>query len=89
MITDLEEIKTKMRQGFELHHDPVAGWHLVAMNGARLKRWQMVDTLRVPADLVALLAAQGTIRTELRLVGKAVLIENLQESPCGKLNSGK
>ena len=35
MITDLEEIKTKMRQGFELRHDPLDGWHLVAMNGAR------------------------------------------------------
>ena len=74
MITDLEEIKTKMRQGFELRHDPLDGWHLAAMNGARLKRWQMVDTLRVPADLVALLAAQGVIRTELRLVGKATLL---------------
>ena len=83
MITDPEEIMTKLRQGFELRHDPLDGWHLVAMNGARLKHWQMADTLKCSSDVVALLSAQGAIAIELRIVGKAVLIEKTQESPCG------
>jgi len=67
MITDLDEIERRMRNGFSLRNRG-EGWKLEAPKFWMLKRWQMPDTLEVPADLVALLSAQGLIRTELRVV---------------------
>lgn len=83
MITDLEEITAKLRRGWTLRHDALDGWRLEARNGVQLPKGAMPHDYEVAASSVALLAAQGIIRTELRLVGKAVLVENSQESPCG------
>ena len=78
MITDLEEIKKKLRQGWNLRHDAFDGWRLEARNGVKLPKGAMPQDYEVSASSVALLAAQGVIRIELRLVGKAVLVEHPQ-----------
>ena len=57
MITDLEEIKRLLRTGYQLRNTG-NGWNLGRLDA-------------VPADLVALLAAQGFISTDLRVVGSA------------------
>jgi hypothetical protein len=66
MITDLEEIKRRLRAGRQLLNRG-NGWFI-----GRTYHVQGVPTAdAVPADLVALLSAQGLIRTELRVVGSA------------------
>ncbi len=70
MLTDLEGIKRCLQAGCKLRNRG-QGWKLEAGGGFVLKRWQMPETLEVPADLVALLSAQVCIKTDLRVVGSA------------------
>lgn len=74
MLNDLNEIKRRLRAGFTLRNRG-RGWKLEAQNGCKLGAWQMAETLEVPADLVALLSAQGCIKTDLRVVGSAEWVE--------------
>ena len=69
MITDIEEIKMRLSHGWDLK---------TRGDGRKLStppnwygRYSAYD---IAADLVALLTAQGCIKTELRLVGSATWV---------------
>lgn len=64
-MTNLEEVKERLGWGYELVNDG-CGWVLrTPKSCARTFRHE------IPDSLVALLTAQGFIKTELRLVGSA------------------
>lgn len=66
MLTNIEEIKRRMLKNYPLINRG-DGWLL----GRHCGGGSRVFYDEVPADLVALLGAQGFIKTELRLVGSA------------------
>lgn len=70
MLTDLNEIKRRLRAGRTLHNRGNS-WFI----GRVYHVHGMPTHDEVNADLVALLTAQGCIKTELRLVGSATWIE--------------
>ena len=68
MLTDLTEIKQRLSSGYTLRNRG-KGWALESHE--KPSHWSMADTLHVSDAVVALLTAQGHIKTELRLVGSA------------------
>lgn len=68
MLTDLNEIKRRLRAGYKLRNRGL-GWTLESDN--KPMHWAMSYEFKVPDSLVALLSAQGHIKTELLLVGSA------------------
>lgn len=72
MLTDIdiESVKQKLRRGCTLRNRG-NGWVLEAGGGYQPKRKEAGVRIEVPDAIVALLTAQGCIKTELRLVGSA------------------
>ncbi len=66
MLTDIEEIKRRMQRGRALHNSGNGWWigRLYHVHGA-------VNFDEVPADLVALMGAQGHIEIKMWLSGIA------------------
>lgn len=73
MLTDLNEIKRLMQAGAMLvSRGDGSGWILLP---DRKPNSRDPENPTVSSDLVALLTAQGFIKTELRLVGSATWVE--------------
>lgn len=73
MKTNLNESKRYLRAGYILRNRGM-GWSLELPRGTKPPSWQMAESLKVHTDMVALLSAQGCIKTELRVAGSATWI---------------